>query len=153
MCNSLPTRGLQHTRLLCPSLSPGVYPNSRPLSRWCYPTISSSVNPFSSCLQSFPASVFSNEFFTSGIQSIGVLASVSVLPMNIQGWFPFGLTGLIYLLCKGLSKVFSNITVRKHRFFNTQSIPDPTRTALHDYWKNHSFDYVDLCRQSDVSAF
>ena len=97
--------------------------------------------------------VFSNEFFTSGSQSIGVSPSVSVLPMNIQGWFPFGLTGLIYLLCKGLSKVFSNITVWKHQFFNTQSFPDPTLRAVHDYWKNHSFDYVDLCRQSDVSAF
>ena len=105
-----------HTSLLCPSLSPGVCSNSCPLSQWRHPTISSSVAPFS-CLQSFPASESfpMSQLFTSGGQNIG--ASASILPMNIQGWFPLGLTGLISLLSKGLSKVFSNTTVQKHHFF------------------------------------
>ena len=106
--NSLPHHGLQHARLPCPSLSPRVFSNSRPLSQWCHPTISSSVVPFSSCLQSFPASEsfpMSNPSASDG-QSIG--ASASVLPMNIQGWFPLGLTGLISLQFNGLSRVFSS---------------------------------------------
>ena len=102
-----------HARLPCPSLSPGVCSNSCPLSQWCHPTISSSVIPFSGCPQSLPASVsFTvSQLFESGGQSIGVLASASVLPMNIQGWFPLGWTGLISLLSKGLSKVFSSTIV------------------------------------------
>ena len=94
------THGLQHARLPCPSPSPGACPNSCPLSRWCYPTISSSVIPFSSCPLSFPASRFfpMSQLFTSGGKSIGVSASASVLPMNVQGWFPLGLTSLISLL-------------------------------------------------------
>ena len=106
----------------CPSPAPGVHPNSYPLSRWCHPTISSSVDPFSSCLQSFPASGSfpMNQFFTSGGQSIGVLASASVLPMNIQDWFPLGWTGWISLQSKGLSRVFSNTTVQMHQFFRAQ---------------------------------
>ena len=103
-------------------LSPRVCSNSCPLSRWCHPTISSSFVPFSSCLQSFPASGSSlmSWLFTSGGWSIGVSASASVLPMNIQGWFPLGLTGLISLQSKGLSRVFSTTTVWKHQFFGTQ---------------------------------
>ena len=100
--NYLRPHGLQHARLPCPSLSPGVCSNSCSLSWWCHPTISSSVAPFSSCLQSFPASGSfpSSWLFTSGGQSIGASASGSVLPLNIQGWFPVGLTGLIYMLFK-----------------------------------------------------
>ena len=112
----------QHSRPPCPSPTPGAYPNSCPLSRWCHPTFSSSVVPFSSCLQSFPASVSfpMSQFFTSGGQSIGVSASTSVLPMNIQDWFPLGWTGWISLQSKGLSRVFSNTTVQRHQFFSAQ---------------------------------
>ena len=108
-------------RLLCPSLTPRAYSNSCPLHRWCHPTISSSVIPFSH-LQSFPASGSfpMSRFFTSGGQSIGVSASASVLPMNIQDRFPLRWTGLISLLSKGLSRVFSNTTVQKHQFFGAQ---------------------------------
>ena len=100
-----------------------VYPNSCPRSQWCYPTISSFVVPFSSCLQSFPASGSSflmSQFFTSGSQSIAASASTSVLPMNTQDWSPLGWTVWISLQCKGLSRVFSNTTVQKHQFFGTQ---------------------------------
>ena len=114
--------GLQHIRLPCPSPSPGACSNSCPLSWWCHPTISSCVAPFSSCPQSSPASGSFpvHWLFASGGQSIGASASASVLPMNIQGWFPLGVTGLISLLSKGLSRVFSSTTVPKHQFFNTQ---------------------------------
>ena len=114
--------GLQCARLPCPSPTLGACSNSCPSSRWCHPTISSSVIPFSSCFQSFPASGSSpmSQFFTSGGQNIGVSASASVLPMNIQGWFPLGWTGWISLQSKGLSRVFSNTTLQKHQFFNTQ---------------------------------
>ena len=122
MSNSLWPHGLQHDRLTCPSPTPSVYSNSCPLSRWCHPTISSSVVPFSSHLQSLPASGSSqmSQFFASGGQSIGVSVLASVLPMNIQDWFPLGLTALISLLSKGLSKVFSNTTVQKYQFFSAQ---------------------------------
>ena len=105
----------------CPSPTPGVYSNSSSLSRWCHTTISSSVVPFS-CPQSFPASGFfqKSQFFTSGGQSIGVSASTSVLPMNTQDWSPLGWTGWISSKSKGLSRVFSNTTVRKHQFFGAQ---------------------------------
>ena len=114
--------GLQHARLLCPSPTPGVYSDSCPLSWWCLPTISSSVVPFSSCLQSFPAagSFQMSQFFPSGGQSIGVSASASVLPMNTQDWFPLKWTGWISLQSKGLSRVFSNTTVQKHQLFGAQ---------------------------------
>ena len=117
MLDSLWHHGLQHTRFACPSLSPGACSNSCPLSQWCHQTISSSVVPFSSYLQSFPASGSfpMSQLFPSGGQSIGASASTSVLPMNIQGWFPLGLTGLISLQSKGLSRVFSNTTVQKHQ--------------------------------------
>ena len=117
MYDSFWPHGLQHTRLPCPSLSPGICSNLCPLSQWCHPNISSSAVPLSSCLQSFPASgsLSMSRPFTSGGQSIE--ASASVLPMNIQGWFPLGLTGLISMLSKGLSRVFANTTVQKHQFF------------------------------------
>ena len=107
----------------CPSLSPKVFPSSNPLSRWSYPTISSSAAFFSFCLQSFPASgsFLMSQFFASGGQSIGASASASVLPMSIQGWFPLGLTGLKSLLSKGLSGVFSSTAIQKHQFFSTQA--------------------------------
>ena len=120
--DSLQPHGLQHTRPPYPLPTPRVYPNSCPLSRWRHPTISFSVIPFSSCLQSFPSSgsFLMNQFFASGGQSIGVSASTSVLPMNSQDWFPLGWTGWISLQSKGLSRVFSNTTVQKHQFFSTQ---------------------------------
>ena len=120
--DSLQPHGLQHTRLPCPSPTPQGYPNSCPLSPWCHPTVSSSVVPFSSHFQSFPASGSfpMSRFFTSGGQIIGVLTSASILPMNIQVWSLLGLTALISLLSKGLSRVFSNTTVQKHQFFGTQ---------------------------------
>ena len=118
--DSLRPHGLQHARLPCPSPTPGACSNSCPLNRWCHPTVSSSVIPFSSHLQSFPASrsFLMSQFFTSGGQSIGVSASASVLPMNIQGWFPLGWTGLVSLLSKGLSRVFSNPTVNNNTLCN-----------------------------------
>ena len=120
--DSLQPHELQYTRLPCPSPTPRVFSNSCPLSQSCHSTISSSVIPFSSCLQSFPASgsFQMSQFFTSGGQSIGVSASASVLPMNIQDGFPLGWTGWISLQSKGLSRVFSNTTVQKHQFLGTQ---------------------------------
>ena len=122
MSNPLRSHGLQHTSLPCPSLSSGVCSKSCPLSRWCHPTISSSVTPFSSCPQSFPASGSfpMNQLFPSGGQSTGASASTSVLPINIQGWFPLGWTGWISLPFKGLSRVFSSTTVWKHHFLGSQ---------------------------------
>ena len=154
MSDSSRPRGLLHASLPCPSPIPRVCSNSCPLSRWCHPTISSSVAPcFSSCPQSFPelGSFPISLLFILGGQSIGT--SASVLPMNIQGWFLLGLTGLISLLSTGLSRVFSNTTVQKHQFFGAQSSFGPTLTFIRDYWKKHSFDYVDLCQQNNVSAF
>ena len=120
--DSLRPHELRHTRSPCPSLTPGVHPNPCPLSRWCHPTISSSVAPFSSCPQSFQAlgSFPMSQLFTSGDQSIGVSLSASVLPMNTQDWSPLGWTGWISLQSKRLSGVFSNTTVQKHQFFCTQ---------------------------------
>ena len=120
--DSLLPHGLQHARPPCPSPTPGVYSNSCPLSRWYHPTISSSVIPFSSCLQPLPASgsFQMSQFFISGGQSAGVSASVSVVQRNIQGWFPLGWTDWISLKSKGLSRVFSNTTVQKHQSFSTQ---------------------------------
>ena len=127
----------QHARPPCPSPTLGVYPNSCPLSRWYHPVISSSVVPFSSCLQSFPTSgsFQMSQLFTSGGQNIGVSASTSVLPMNTQDWSPLGWTGCISLQSKGLSRVFSNTTVQKHQFFGAQ-----LSLSIHDYWKNNSVD-------------
>ena len=131
MSNSLWPYGLQHARLPCSSPSPRACSNSRPLSQWCHPTILSSVVPFSPCFLSFPASGILiirethssfpvSQLFTSGGQCIKASVSPSVLPMNIQSWFPLGLTGLISLQSNGLSRVFSNTTIRKHQFFGTQ---------------------------------
>ena len=116
MSDSLWPHGLQHARPPCPSPTLGVYPNSSPLSRWCHPTISSSVVPLSI---TFNLSQHQG-LFASGTQSIGVSASASVLPVNIQDWFPLGLTSWISLQSKGLSWVFSSTTVQKHQFFGTQ---------------------------------
>ena len=121
-CLTLQPHGLQHARPHCPSPAPGVHPNPCPSSRWCHPAISSSVVPFSSCPQSFPASASFpvSWLFTSGGQNVGASTSASVLPANIQDWFPLGLTDLISLLSKGLLRVFSSTAIRKHQFFGTQ---------------------------------
>ena len=144
MSDSLWPHGLQQARLPCPSPTPRACSNSCHLSRWCHPAISSSVIPFSSCLQSFPTSgsLLVSQFFASSGQSIGASPSASVLPMNIQDWFPLGLAGWISLQSKGLSGVFSKTTVPKHQFFSTQ----PSLWSNWEsywtthYWKNHSFN-------------
>ena len=120
--NSLQPHGPQHARPSCPSPTPRVYSNSSPLSRWCHPTISSPVIPFSSCPQSSPASgsFQMSQLFASDGQNIGVSASTSVLPMNTQDWSPLGWTDWISLQSKGLSRVFSNTTVQNHQFFGTE---------------------------------
>ena len=122
MSSSLRSHRLQHSRLPCPSPSPRACSNPCPLSQWCHPTISSSVIPFCSCLLSFPASGSfpMMQLFTLGDQSIGASFSASVLSMNIQDWFPLGLTVLISLLCEGLSGVFSSTTVWRHQIFSAQ---------------------------------
>ena len=124
----------------CLSLSPGVYSNSCPFSQWWHPTISSSVAPFSSCPQSFPApgSFPMSRLFASGGQSIGASASASVLPVNIQGWFPLGLTGLILQFIE-LSSVISNNAIRKHQILSISLLYGPALTSIHDYQKNHIF--------------
>ena len=140
MSNSLWPHGLQHARLPWPSPTPGACTNSCPSSWWCHPIISSSVVPFSSCLQCFPASGSfpMSQFFASGGQSIGVWASASLLPMNIQVWFPLGCTGWISLQSKRLSRVFSNTTVQKHHSSALSFLYGPTLKSIHDYWKNYS---------------
>ena len=152
MSNSLQ---LQHTRILCPPLSPRLCSNTYPLSRWSYLTIPSSAVPLSFCLQSFPASgpFLITWLFASGGQSIRASASTSVLSVNIQDWFPLGLTGLI-----SCSPINSQESSQVSQFESINSLVlrllyGPTLTSIHDYWKNHSFDYMDHCWQSDVSAF
>ena len=122
LSDSLQPHEPHHARPPCKLLTPGIYPNSCPLSQWCYPTISSSVIPFSSCLQSFPSSgsFQMSKLFASGGQSIGVSVSTSVLPMNTQDWSPLGWTGWTSLQSEGLSRVFSNTTVQNHQLFSTQ---------------------------------
>ena len=140
--NSLRPHEPQHARHPCPSPTPGVYPNPCPSSRWCLPTISSSVVPFNSCPQSFPASGSfpMSQPFTSGGQSIGVAASTSVLPMNTRDWSPLEWTGWISLQFKGLSRVFSNTTVQKHQFFGTQ-LSSQSNSHIHTWpLNNHSLD-------------
>ena len=136
MSDSLQPYGLQHARLPCPSPTPGVYPDSYPLSQWCHPTISSSVIPFSSHLQSLPASGSFpvSQFFTSGGQSIGVSASTSVLPMNIQDWSPLEWTGWISLLSKGLSRVFPTLQFKSINSSALSFLFGPTLTSIYDYW-------------------
>ena len=153
MSDSLWPHGLQRTRLPCPSPTPGAYSNSCPSSPWCHPTISSSVIPFYSCPQSFPASgsFQMSQFFASGGQSIGDSVSASVLPTNIQDWFSLGWTGWISLQSKGLSRVFSNTTVQKHlrlpAFFIVQ-LSHPYMTTGKTIVRPD-----ELCWQSNVSAF
>ena len=154
-CLTLRPHALQHTRLPCPSPTPGAYSDSCPLSRWCYPAISSSVVPFSSCLQSFPASRSfpMSQFFASGGQRLGVSASASVLPMNIQDWFPLGWTGWISFQSRDSQESsptpqFKSISSLALSFHYT-----PALTSIHDHWKNRSLDWMDLCWQSNVSAF
>ena len=155
MSDSLWPYEVQHASLPCPSLSPGVCSDSCSLSQWCYLTISSSAALFSSCLQSFLTSgSFSMSWlFASCGQSSGASASASVLPMNIQDRFPLGLTGLISLQSRVLSKVFSSTTMQKHVFFGLQ--PSLWSNSYLRTWllKKHSFKYRDLCLQSNVSAF
>ena len=131
--DSLQPHESQHARPPCPSPTPGVYSNTCPFSQRSHPTILSSVIPFSSCLQSFPesGSFPMSQFFESGGQSIGVSASTSVLPMNIQDWFPLGLTGLISLQSKGLSRVFFNTAVQKHQFSVLSFLYSPTLTSIY----------------------
>ena len=140
--DSLWPHGLQHTRPPCSSPTPGAYSNSCPLSRWCHPTISSSVVPFSSCLQSFPASGSfpMSQLFARGGQSnrVSASASASVFPMNIQDWFPLGWTGLISLQSKGLSRVFSYSAVQKLNSLVLSLLYGPTLTSIHT-GKSHSF--------------
>ena len=158
LCPTLRPQRLQHTRLPCSLWSTGTGSNSCPLSQWCYLTVSSFASPFI-FLQSFPASgsFQMSQFFTSGSQNIGASASTSVLPINIQGWFPLVLTSLISLLSKKLSRVFSSTITQKHGFFNAQLFLW-SNSYIHMWlWKNPSFGYMDLCLsiclQSDVSAF
>ena len=155
MSDSLRSHGLQHARLPCPSpsleiaqthvywVSDTIQP-SHPLSPPSLPALNLSQNQ-----GLFPVSWT----YTSGGQSTRASVSASVLPMNIQCWFPLELSDLIFLLPKGLSRVFSSTTIWKHQFSGTQPFYAPTLTSIHDYWKNHSFDYMDLRWQSNVSAF
>ena len=150
-CDYLRPQGLQHARLPCPSLSLEVCPNSCPLSRWCRPTISSSVTPFSSCPQSFPASGSfpMSWLFTSGGQSTGVSASASVLPVNIQGWFPLGLAW--FPCCPKDSQESSpELQFKSINFSVLSLLYGPTFMSIHDSRTNHNFDCTDLCQQSDV---
>ena len=145
--DSLQLHGLQHARLPCPSLSPRLCSNSCSLSWWCCLTISSSVTLFSSCLQSFPpsGSFLMSWLIASGGQSIGALAAV--LPVNIQGWFPLGLTGLTSLCCPRDSEESSPAPQFKSiRSLVLSLLYGPILTYIHDYWKKHSFDYMDLCQ-------
>ena len=134
--------GLQHARPPCTSPSLRVCPSSRLLNWWCHPSISSSITLFSFCLSIFPRiRVFSNELAVCiRCQSIGTLASASVIPVSIQGWFPLGLTDLISLLSKGLSRVFSNTTIQKASCL----LYGPTLTSVYDYWEDHSLDSYGL---------
>ena len=155
MSDSLWPHGLRHARPPCPSPTLGVYTNSCSSSRWCHPTISSSVIPLSSCPQSSPASrsFQMSQCFASGGQSIEVSASTSVLPVNIQDWFPSG--RMVESPCcprdfqeSSPTPQFKSINSLSLRFLYS-----PTLTSIHDYWKNHTFDYKDLCWQSNASAF
>ena len=139
--NSLWPHESQHARPPCPSPTPGVHSNSRPSSQWCHPAISSSVIPFSSCLQSLPASESfpMSQLFTWGGQSTGVSALASFLPKNIQDW-SLEWTGWISLQSKGLSRVFFNTTVEKHQFFSAQLSSQSTLAPIYDHWENRSLD-------------
>ena len=152
MSNSLWPHGLWHARFPCPSPSPGVYTNLCSLSQWCHPMISSSGIPFSSCPQYFPASgAFSmSQLFTSGGQSIGASAPSS----EYSGLISFRIDWLDLLAVQGtLKSLLQQLMFKSANSSVLSSLYDSTLTSIHDYWKNHSFDYTDLCQQSDVSAF
>ena len=143
MSSSLRPHGLQNTMSPCPSPSPGVCSNSCPLSHWCHPTILSSVIPFPSCLQSFPASGSFpvSQLFSSGGQRIRASASASVLPVNSQDWFPLGFTGLISLLPRDSQDSSPAPQFKSINSLMLSLLYGPTLTSVHDYWKNHSSDY------------
>ena len=155
MSDSLQRHGLQHTCLPCPSPTPRAYSNSCPLSWWCHTTISFSVVPFSSCLQSFPASGSfpMSQFFTAGSQNIGVSASASVLPMNMQDWFPLGWTGWISFCPRDSQESSPTPQFKSINSSALSFLYSLTLTSRHDYWKNHSFEQSDLFKQSHVSTF
>ena len=138
MSDTLQPHGMQHARLLCPSPTPGVYSNSCPLSWWCHPTISSSIVPISSHLQSFPASGSFpiSQFLAWGGQSIGASASASVLPMNIQDWFPLGLIGLISLSPRDSQESYPAPQFKSINSLALSFLYGPTLTTIHHYWKN-----------------
>ena len=140
MSDSLHLHKLQHAKFPCPPSTPGAFSNSCPLGRWYHPTISFSAIPFSSCLQSFPASgsFQMSQLFTSGGQNIEVSVSTSVLPMNTQDWFPLAWTDWISLQSKGLSRVFFNTTMQNSSALSF--LHSPTFTSIHDHWENHSLD-------------
>jgi len=154
MSHSLRPHELQHSKSPCPSLTSGVYSNSCPLSQWCHPTILSSLIPFSRLL-SFPASESfqMSQFFTSRGQSIGVSASASVLPMNIQDWFPLGWTSWISLQSKDSQESSPTPQFKSIISSALSFLYSPTLTSIHEYWENHSLDEIYFCWQSDVSAF
>ena len=141
-CLTLQPHGLHHARPPCPSPTLGVYPNSCPLSQWCHSTISFSVVPFSSHLQSFPASgsFQMSQLFASGGQSIGASASTSVLPMDTQDWSPLGWTDWISLQSKGLSRSPPTPQFKSINSLALSFLYSPILTSIHDYWKNHSLD-------------
>ena len=144
MSSSLWPYESSHARPACPSPTPGVYPNPCPLSWWCHPAISSSVIPFSSCPQSLPASGSfpMSQLFAWGAQSIGVSASASVLPKNTQDWCPLGWTCWISLQSKGLSRVFSNTTVKKHRFFSAQ-LSSQSNSHIYTWPREKPYPWLD----------
>ena len=155
MSDSLWPQELQHARPPCLSQIPRVCSNLCPLSRWCHPAISSSVIPFSFCPQSLPASGSfpTSQLFASGGQSIGVAASASVLPMNTQDWSPLGWTGWIPCSPRDSQESSPTPQFKSINFLVLSFLHSPTLTSIHDHWKNHSLDQMDLCWQSNVSAF
>ena len=156
MSDSLWPHESQHARPPCPSPTPGVHPNPCPSSRWCHPTILSSVVPFSSCPQSFPASGSfpMSQLLASSGQSVGVSAIASFLPMKNQDWCPLGWTDWISLQSPRDSQESSPIPQFQHiNSLALSLLHSPTLTSIHDYWKNHSFDKIVLCWQSNVSSF
>ena len=155
MSDSLRPHESQHARPPCPSPTPGVHPNPCPLSQWCHPTISSSVIPFSSCPQSLPASGSfpMSQLFTWGGQSTGVSASTSVLPMNTQDWCPLGWTGWISFQSRDCQESSPTPQFKSINSPVLSFLLSPILTSIHDQWKNHSLDQMDLCWQSNVSAF
>ena len=150
MSDCLGSHGLQHARLACPLLFPRACVNSSLLSLWCYPTVSFSVSPFSSCPLSFPAlgSFPMSWFFALGGWSVGASASTSVLPMNVQGWLPLGLTGWVSLLSKELSRVFSSTTIWKHLLFGAHNISNWWINIHFQDWENRNLEKLRICQKS-----